>query len=200
MAAMTLFIAIACLSNPASTLAAGSPVVVIDVVAVFKLHARFNQSMEIMKKDVEVYKAHLRREQQRVAQMEEGARDFSVGSPEYKQLDAQVTKAKADLQVDMALKNREFTEREAKLYFDTYVEITSRVAEYSGQNGVSLVIRYNSKQMDKTDQQSILEGIGNAVIYQQNRDITAQIVALVNQGAMAPLERNTQVPTLPNRR
>lgn len=186
-------------SIPATAHAAGNGVVVIDIVKVFKAHVRFNQSLEIMKKDVEVYQAHLRREQQKLVTLAESLKDQSPSSPQFKSVEAQVTKAEADLQVDMSLKSREFTSREAKLYYDTYVEITNKVAEFADQNGITLVIRYNGTSIDQADRQSVMEGINNAVIFQNDRDITSLIINEVNRGSMTP-QQNATRPALPPRR
>lgn len=180
----------------------GTNVVVLDVGKVFKEHARFKQSMEMMKKDVEAFEAYVRRQRDQITAMAEGLKNYNPGSPEYKDIEAKAAKSTSDVQVEMGLKRREFMEREAKLYFNTYTEVTNVVQRFADDNGIALVLRYNSEDINPDDRNSVLQGVNNNIVFQRNRDITATIIDVINRRSPTPPPgplTNRTGPQLPQR-
>jgi len=84
-------------SAPAA--AAGTSVAVIDVAYIFKNHARFNQSMNDMKRDIEAFDAHMQEESKKLQKKQEEMTSFGPSSPQFKKLDEELAKMKSDFQI-----------------------------------------------------------------------------------------------------
>lgn len=182
---------------PSGTSPQRATVVVIDVGAVFKEHIRFKQSMEIMKKDVADFENYVRDERNNIAKLGEQLKGYNPGTQNYRDLETRMAQLTSDLQVKMQLKRREFMEQEAKLYYSVYTEVTAAVAQFANTNGISLVLRYNSEQIDPTDRASVLAGVNSPIVFQRNLDITRWIVEDVNKGS--GVKRDASLPQIPPR-
>ena len=155
--------------------------VLLDIGKVFKAHTRFNQGMEAMEREVEIFRGQVEQEQARIQTLAEQLRGMKQDDPQARELEASLTKMTADLQVQHQLKNNDFIKREAKLYYATYVDISQKVSKFCDQNGVSLVLRFSSEPVDSKSRESILETVNNPVVYStKGRDVTEFIVRMVN--------------------
>ena len=128
----------------------GTRVVVIDIAKIFDQHPGFQQSMEAMKNEVQQVEQGFRERSQQIETLRERMKQYESGTPEYKQLDSQILKIQADGQVEATQKKKEFLEREAQLYFNVYKEIQGEVKTFARMNGIGLVLRYNSAEMEPT--------------------------------------------------
>ena len=170
------------LSATTSVSAQSTNIAVVDVAKVFKDAIRFKQAMDVMKKDVEQYEGVVRRKQEAIKQDAQEAEKYDAGSPEYKRIEERAAKAMSDLQVEMNLKRKELMEREAKLYYNTYVEVTRLVARFAQENNVRLVLRFNSEAIKPNDRNSVLQGVNNNIVYQHQLDITGWVIGEINRG------------------
>ncbi len=78
-------------------------------------------------------------------------------SPEYKQLDADLTRKKIDLSTQVSQQKKEFLEKEAKIYYNVYQEVLDEVQYFSERNRISLVLRFNGDPVTDSDPQEILK-------------------------------------------
>ena len=168
-----------CFSGVAN--ATGTQLAVIDVSKIFKNHTRFKQAMESMKAEVKTFETSLQARGQQMNDLRKKMQPFAPGSPEYKKLEAEIMRVQADGQIAAAQKKKEFLEREAKIYFEVYNEVTAEVAKFAEQHGIGLVIRFNSEPIDPTNRQAVLEGVNRAVIFQKNLNITNAILQRLEQ-------------------
>ena len=76
---------------------------------------------------------------------------------------------------------RIFMEREAKLLYTTYSEISDRVARFAEKNGISLVLRFDSSAINADDRGSVQAGINRSIIYQRQLDITLAVLEQCNR-------------------
>lgn len=159
----------------------GNRIAVIDISHIFKNHAGFKQAMDGMKKEVEAFEVELRSRGKEIEGLREQMRNFKTGSPEYKGIEEKMAKRAADGQAQTQLKRRDFLEREAKIYYDIYMEIGAAVAQFSQRNGISLVVRFNSAPIEGNDRNSVLEGVNRAVVFQQNLNITPMVLQMLNR-------------------
>ena len=155
-------------------------VAVVDVSYIFKNHNGFKQSMERMKDQVKAFEQTLKGKAEQLKTMREALEDFNAGSPEYKQREQDIARRQAQLQADTQLKQKEFLEAEARLYYKTYNLITKEIASFCAREGFSLVLRYNSEKINSEDRASVLQGVNRAVVYQRNLNITKAILARLN--------------------
>lgn len=159
--------------SPSST---GTRVAVIDIAKVLKQHPGLNQAMEVMKQDVQRFDAEFRTRVKEVESLREQTQQYEPGSAEYKSLEGRILKMQADINIEATQKKKAFLEREAHIYHSAYEEIVAEVSSFAEQNGIGLVVRFNSDPIDGDNRQSVLEGVNRDVIYQRNSNITNHII------------------------
>jgi Skp family chaperone for outer membrane proteins len=164
-------------------------VAVVDVALVFKNHAQFNAQMAALKEEANALNQQLQSRAQQLAQWGEELKSKQPGSAEFQALETQLAQASANLEVDRRTKLRDLISREAKLHFDTYVEVTRQIAQVCEQQNLRLVLRYDSTPMTPDNPQSIMQRVNSEIVYcAPHRDITQQIIGRLNpaaQGAQA---------------
>jgi Skp family chaperone for outer membrane proteins len=167
--------------RPAST----PPVVVIDISEVFKQHASFNQQLNALKEEIKTLDAYYQAEQKKIVGQRDKLSSFNAGSPEYKRLEEEIARMASDLQVEMALKQKNVAEQEAKVYFNTYNQIYKQVEIFADSYGIGLVLRHNNVQMDPQKRDTVLQGVNRAIVFQRNLDITEEVIKRVNAANVA---------------
>jgi hypothetical protein len=90
---------------------------------------------------------------------------------------------KTDLGAQAKIKQAEFMEKEAKIYFYIYQEVQEEVKYYSKVKGVSLVLMYSSEKADPNNRASIMRAMTNPVVHQQGIDITDVLLRELNHRA-----------------
>lgn len=158
----------------------GGTVAVIDINRIFKEHKRFRARKEELSKDVKAYEDKVNRQTADIVKQREGLKQYKSGSPEYKRIEESMTHQLADMQVQKGRKRNEIIQREAEIFYETYMEITAEVARIADRHGISLVLRYNSEKMDLQNPASVKAGIVNTIVYQSRRDITDMVLLAVN--------------------
>ncbi|MGI9515426.1 MAG: OmpH family outer membrane protein [Pirellulaceae bacterium] len=154
----------------------GGMVAVLDVAKVFEANALFNQRMDAIKAEAEQFKAQMEAEQQRLQQMAEQGKDYKPGSPELKQLEADVEAQAAQMRTKARQTNTDMLNREARIYYDTYTQMQQVVGGMSDQFGISLVIRFDSKSIDPENRGEVIQGVNRNVVYQKNLDLTTMVI------------------------
>lgn len=177
-------------ANAVAQQAAASPsanatrygIAVVDVSYIFKNYSQFKGSMDGMKNDIQAAEAKLKTEGQSIEAMAEKAKQYQPSSAEFKQLDEEVARKKADLSIKMGRIRKDFQEREAKVYYETYMTVRNTVQYFAQQNNIGLVLRFNGDQINPNNPKAVLSGINQLVVSQNNIDITPDILALLNRG------------------
>ena len=154
----------------------GGLVAVLDVALVFKENATFNQRMDTIKSEAEAFKAQLQSQQQALQQKAEQLQDFKPGSAEAQSLESELAQQSATLQTSARQKENELMGREAKIYFDTYAQMKQAVSTISEQYGISLVLRWDSSEIDPENRSSVIAGVNRNVVYQHNLDLTTMVI------------------------
>ena len=131
--------------------------------------------------------------------MAEQLKQFKPGTDAYRELERKIANEAADLEIQMRLKAKEMREREAKIQYQTYVEIVNLVARFCERNGVSMVLSYSSKPVDDSDPRAIQAALNRSIIYQKNLDITDHILAELKRG-IPPTPVSSGRPLIPQRR
>src|SRR5262245_9721269 len=133
---------------PAAQQSQGSVIALVDIGYIFDNHARFKQQMSALTKDVETIQRDIAEDEKDIIKQREKLQTFNPGSPEYKKLEEEIARRLSDLQVTKQLKKKESREREAKIFYDTYMEISREVARLADQYGLDLVLRFESQEID----------------------------------------------------
>ncbi len=160
------------------------PIAMIDVSYIFKNHIRFKQMMQSLRAEIEEVDAMMKAENDALRQMAEQLEREKPGTPNYKALEEQLAKRRADLQVQMGLRRKEFLSRESKVYYTVYQEIEQVVRYYAMQNNIAAVLRFNGEPVNPDDPDTILREINKPVIYfAQGLDITQVVLDALNRSA-----------------
>jgi len=167
-------------SRGAAATSQTSKVAVVDIGYVLKNHVRFQNDMEGMKKDFLKTQKMFGQRRDDIEKAKGVLRSFNVGSPDYRKQEVRITRMMSDLQADMALAKKDFRERESKIFYNTYMEISSEVKLAAERFGFDLVVRYSSKKIDPRNPNSVMQGINRPVIYQNNIDITSYVLGRLN--------------------
>ena len=158
---------------------------VVDVSYIFKNYSQFKTSMEGLKSEVEAAQGQLKGDHDAIASKEELKKQYNPGAPEYKQLDEEVARLKAEFQLKSGKIGKDFMDREAKVYYQTYLEVGNAVKHYATQHNIGLVLRFNGDQVDPNVREGVLRAINKPVVHQNNIDITPDVLALLNRGGGA---------------
>jgi Skp family chaperone for outer membrane proteins len=171
-------------SRPMGGAQGGTNVALIDIGYIFKNHIRFKNAMDVLGKDIRATEDVLNKERTVIQKMMERLKDYKPGTPDFKKLEEDVAQKQADFQVKAQIQKREFTEREAALYFKTIQEINDAVKYYSEKSGISLVMKFNGDPTDPNDRDSVMRELNKPVMYYNaGIDITPVILQELNRGA-----------------
>ena len=160
-------------------------IAVVDIGYIFKKHERFRAALEDMKKEMATIEEELKRDRTAIEQKEEQRNSYNVGTPEYTQIDDEAARMKADFSLKMTKIRKEFLEREAKVYYQTYLEMNDAVKYYAQRHDIGLVLRFNGEQPDPNRREQILQAINNPVVFQNQIDITGDILQVLNRDQTA---------------
>jgi Skp family chaperone for outer membrane proteins len=174
--------------NPAGANASKYNIAVVDISYIFKKHERFKATMEAMKKEMEGIETDLQADREKIAQQEQQRNQFNAGAAEYKQLDETIARQMAEFNLKMGRLRKDFLEREAKVYYQTYLEVVDAVKYYAKRQNIGMVLRFNGEQVDPTRREDVLREINKPVVVQDQIDITPDILVLLNrdQAGAAP--------------
>jgi Skp family chaperone for outer membrane proteins len=175
--------------------AGGPNIALLDVSYIFKNHARFKLAMEEMKADVERAEAQVKGERETIGKLAERLNEFRKGTQDYQQMEEDLAKRQANLQVQVTLQKNQFLQQEAKIYHNVYQELWQVTDYYCKQNGVDMVLRFNGDPVDVDRPDSVLTFINKPVVwYQKSMDITPSILQELNKSAPAPSAANRAAP------
>ena len=190
-----LFTSFASAQNQAGANAPKFGTGVVDVGYIFKNHQRFKTTMEGMKKEMQGIEQTLKSKREGIAQKEAERNEYNLGTPEYKRLDEELARQKADFNLEMTQLRKDFLEREAKVYYQTYLEVDETVRYYAQRQNIGLVLRFNGESPDPNRRDDVLRAINKPVVFQNNIDITPDVLSLLNRNTRAAAQPDSkQIP------
>ena len=165
-------------------------IAVVDISYIFKEHKKFIATMEGMKSEMKGIEENLKSKRDSIAQMEEARNRLETGSADFKKMDDQLATEKAKFNLEMDRLRKDLMERESKVYFNTYQQVSYAIANYAKQRNIGLVLRFNGDKPDPNKRPDILKDINKPVVFENNIDITRDILAIVNGGAASSSATN----------
>ena len=170
-----------------------TPVVVVDIGYIFKNHTGFTQMMERMKQEVKTSDDQCRARGKNIETRVQQLKAYKTDSAEFKRLEAETARLHAQIQADMALKRKEFLQKEAEVYYAIYQEIQKEVKAFADNHGVGLVLLFSADKIDSSNRASVLQGVSRPVVYQRNLNITHDILDRLQRAGGA--QRTARAPT-----
>jgi Skp family chaperone for outer membrane proteins len=171
--------------NTAGANAARYGIAVVDISYIFKNYPAFTGAIEGLKKEMEAADGQLKADRDRLAQMEEQRNTLKPGTADFKRLDEELARQKADFSIKQGTIRRDFLEREAKIYFQTYTQVSYTVNQFASGNNIGMVLRFNGDQIDPAQREDVMRAIMQPIVYQNNIDITPDVLALLTRGGGA---------------
>ena len=171
--------------NPAGANAPQYGIAVVDVSWIFKNYNSFRGKMDAMKQEMQAADAGLKADRDRIQKLEEERNDMKPGSEEFKRLDEQLAREKADFNIKAGKIRRDFLDREAVVYYDTYQEVNKAVSYYAQNKKIGLVLRFNGDKVDPAKREDVLRAINQPIVYQNSIDITPDVLAMLNPQSSA---------------
>lgn len=167
-------------------------VAVIDINYIFNEYKKHTSAMDSMKEEIRTLDGQLQAEKQKIIEAEKQKMElYKPGTSEFRQMDEKVVQMKADFQVKTTQMRKEVAEQEATIYYQTYREVDQAIKYYAKQQGISLVLRFNGDDADPNNRDSILRSINKTVHYQDQIDITPDVLGLLNRAAQQQAGRGT---------
>jgi Skp family chaperone for outer membrane proteins len=168
-------------TNPAGANAAKFGIAVVDIPYIFKNYSRFRATSEGMKKEMETIDANVKAERASITQAEQKRNSLNVGTPDYKLADEELARMMAEFQLKTSKLQKDFMERQAKLYYQTYLEVVAAVNTYAKSQNIGLVLRFNGEDVDPNNRQQVMNDINKHVVIQNQIDITPDVLLLLNR-------------------
>jgi len=167
---------------------AGGGIAVIDIGKVFEEYPRFQQAKAGLKTEVEQAEASMKAEADALQGMIERLKAFKPGTLEYKQLEEQVAKKRADMNVAVQLQRKDFLQKEATIYHTAYREIQDQVQMLASQYGIVAVFRVNTEPVDQDQPEQILRNIQKTMVWHHPQlDITRLVLNNLIQRSGTPV-------------
>jgi Skp family chaperone for outer membrane proteins len=164
---------------------------------IFKNYTRFRATSDAMKKEMETIDANVKAERASIAAAEQERNKYNVGTAEYKKADEELARMMAEFQLKTSKLQKDFMERQAKLYYQTYLEVVDAVKVYATSHNIGMVMRFNGEGVDPNNREQVMRDINKQVVVQNNIDITPDVLTLLNrdtQQTQRPAGLNGAVP------
>jgi hypothetical protein len=88
-------------------------------------------------------------------------------------------------------------ERQAKLYYQTYLEVVDAVSQYAKAHNIGMVMRFNGEPVDSNRREDVMRDINKQIVTQDRLDITPDVLMLLNRDtaqAQRPAQPASSIP------
>jgi Skp family chaperone for outer membrane proteins len=154
-------------------------VAVVDVSYIFKSYPKFTQQINVLKEEMKTADADLKTIVDRLTAKEQQRDTLKPGSPEFKQLDEELAREKADFSIKQGTVRRDFLEREARVYYSTYMEVANAIKFVAQQNNIGMVLRFNGDPIDPQQREDVMRAIMQPIVHQNSIDITPDVLLVL---------------------
>lgn len=163
-------------ARPASS-SSPSPIAVIDMTNIFEKYAGFQSRKAVLQREIDKAEGELKSMQDVMKNLMEQLKEHNPGTPDYKRIEEELAQRNAQAQLKMQLQRKDFTEREAKMFYATYQEVMEEVKVFCERYGINLVLRFAGEPTDTNDPQQVVKELNKGVVYyHQSIDITPHIL------------------------
>ncbi len=162
-----------------STTQAQIKVAVIDMGAVFEAHPSFINRLEALKVEIRQFDENQTVQREALVGKLKEIRGMSPSSDLFRQGESEIANQTANLDVQKRLKARDFSQKEASIYYEVYQDVTAKVVQYANHYGIPTVVHFNSKPMTTDNPSSIMDRMNSNVVYSRpDWNITDSIIQM----------------------
>jgi len=155
-------------------------VAILDVAKVFKDNTVFDGKMKAIKSEAEGLKAQITQEQETIKARAQGLTSFEIGSPERNKLEGDLEQQQTALRTKARQLETELLNKEALVYYETYQQMQTIVGSLANQYGISLVLRFDSEEINPNNRTEVIKGVNRAVVYHRQLDLTKAVTDAMN--------------------
>jgi len=158
----------------------GGVVAILDVAKVFKDNPVFDTRMKKIKTEADALKAKMEAQQELIRKDAAGLEEYGVGTPDRNNLEASLEQRQTALRLQARQAETDLLTREAGIYYDTYTQMQSVVANLSNQFGISLVMRFDSAPISRDNRPEVIQGVNRTIVYHHKVDLTDHVIRAMN--------------------
>lgn len=164
----------------------GGKIAVIDVAFIFKNAKTIKTEVSQIENQMKAYEASMATTRKTMQKEAELLKTYKQGTPEYASQEEKLAGMESKVKLDTIRKRKELADAEARIYFTNYQKIKNVVKQVAEYNGIDLVLRYNSEEMDLAKQDSVLRGVMKGVVYRSPKlDLTNMVLQAMGGAAEA---------------
>ncbi len=154
----------------------------IDMGRVFKEYKKFEALREDWKAELQTNEESAKALAGKVQKIMEEMKAFKPGSPEYVKLEKQQTQMAAEFESFRKSSQRTLMQKEADIYKTVYLESMEIVEKFAKHYGYTLVMRFNSENIEGEDLQKLQIGLNRVIVYHQSEDdLTDGVIGHLNK-------------------
>jgi len=149
---------------------------------VFKEYNKFEDMRASLKAEMETALAEAKAIAAKAEKVKEELKLLKPGSAEYIKREADLAQLSSDFETKRKLANVQYQRKEAEIFQDIYVDAVKVIKLYAGHFKYSMVMRFNSAELDKTNPSSLANGLNKLVIFHRPQDdITDAVIDYLNR-------------------
>jgi Skp family chaperone for outer membrane proteins len=170
-------------TQPAAA-ASAAPVKIglVDMARVFKEYNKFEDMRASLKAEMEVALAEAKKIAADAEKVKEELKLLKPGSAEFIKRETDLAQLSSDFETKRKVANVQYQRKEAEIFQDIYVDSVDVIKLYAEHFKFSMVMRFNSAELDKTNPSSLANGLNKLVIYHRPQDdITDAVIDYLNR-------------------
>lgn len=154
----------------------GGIVAVLDVAKVFRVNKSFDDQMKQIKSEADGLKTQIQQEQATIQEEAQKVLAFEIGTDERNRAETEIEQRQAKLRTRARQLEVDLLTREAKIYHRTYEQMKEVVASASKNNGISLVLRFDSTPVNPENRAEVIKGVNRSVVFHDQLDLTSMVI------------------------
>ncbi len=162
--------------TPAAFAQDGGIVAVLDVAKVFKVNKDFDTQMKDIKAQAESLKTQIQQRQEEIKSEAMQISQYEAGSPDRNKMEADVEQKQAALRTQARQAEADLLNREAQIYYKTYVKLQQVVGELATKHGISLVVRYDGSPVSSASRPEVIKAVNRTVVFHRDIDLTNMVI------------------------
>jgi Skp family chaperone for outer membrane proteins len=154
----------------------------VDMARVFKEYKKFEDMRATLKAEMEVALAEAKKIAANAEKVKEELKLLKQGSAEYIKRESDLAQLSSDFEAKRKVANLQYQRKEAEIFQNIYVDAVDVIKLYAEHFDYSMVMRFNSADLDKSNPTSVVNGLNKLVIYHRPQDdITDAVIDYLNR-------------------
>ena len=154
----------------------------VDMARVFKEYKKFEDMRATLKAEMEIALAEAKKIAAAAEKIKEELKLLKQGSAEYIKRESDLAQLSSDFEAKRKVANLQYQRKEAEIFQNIYVDAVDVIKLYAEHFDYSMVMRFNSADLDKSNPTSVVNGLNKLVIYHRPQDdITDAVIDYLNR-------------------